>query len=209
MDFECRRLEGAGRCSDHGGALLHLLHCAHRADRWSHRRLQSLNAAPVIVRVRCEENTARWDAGEIWTFTRFAVEDIWKGSVPAEITVRLLGGTVGNLSSTVAGIPHFRPGETVILFLQPTSHGDLSILSWEQGTFRLRTDAHSSQEIVTQDTASFATFDAAARRFEVSGVRNVPLDAFRQQVRAGLSSAPARRQCSRASTRDLSARVGT
>jgi hypothetical protein len=155
---------------------------------------QMSQTAPAIVRVRCEENTTRWDAGEIWIFTRFAVEDIWKGSVSTEITVRLLGGTVGNLNSTVAGIPHFRPGETVILFLEPTSHGDLSILSWEQGTFRLRTDARSLQEIVTQDTASFATFDAAARRFEVSGVRNVPVDAFRQQVRAALSSAPARRQ---------------
>jgi hypothetical protein len=155
---------------------------------------QMSQTAPVIVRVRCEENTARWDAGEIWTFTRFAVADIWKGSVPREITVRLLGGTVGNLNSTVAGIPRFQPGETVILFLEPTSHGDLSVLSWQQGTFRLRTDARSLQEIVTQDTASFATFDAAARRFEVSGVRNIPMDAFRQQVRAALSSAPAKRQ---------------
>ena len=49
MDFECRGLEGAGRCSDHGGALLHLLHCSYRPDRWNHRGLQSLNQPFVIV----------------------------------------------------------------------------------------------------------------------------------------------------------------
>jgi hypothetical protein len=166
-----------------------------RATTLAHMSVAQMSqTAPVIVRARCEENATRWDAGEIWTFTRFAVEDIWKGSAPAEITVRLLGGAVGNLSSTVAGIPRFQPDEIVILFLEPTSHGDFSILSWQQGTFRVRNDARSSQETVTQDTASFATFDAPSRRFEMSGVRNVPIDAVRQQVRAALSATPIRRQ---------------
>ena len=53
-----------------------------------------------------------------------------------------------------------------MLFLEPTARGDFSILSWEQGTFRIRRDASTAQETVTQDTASFATFDPASRRFE-------------------------------------------
>jgi hypothetical protein len=155
---------------------------------------QMSQTAPVIVRARCIENSTRWDAGEIWTFTRFAVEDVWKRSAPAQITVRLLGGTTGNLTSTVDGIPRFRPGQTAILFLEPTSHGDLSVLSWQQGTFRVRRNTRSTQENVTQDTASFATFDAASHRFEIGGIRDLPLDALRQQVRAALSSGAAQRQ---------------
>ena len=39
-------------------------------------------AAHVVVRVRCITNSTRWDAGEIWTFTTFDVEEIWKGFRP-------------------------------------------------------------------------------------------------------------------------------
>jgi hypothetical protein len=39
---------------------------------------------------------------------------------------------------------------------------------------------------VTQDTASFATFDPATRRFEARGIRNTPLEAFRARVEAAL-----------------------
>jgi hypothetical protein len=155
---------------------------------------QMSQTAPVIVRARCLANSTRWDAGEIWTFSTFAVEEVWKGSVPAQITVRLLGGTAGNLTSTVAGIPRFRPGETVVLFLELTSRGDLSVLSWQQGTFRVRLSPRSAQEIVTQDTASFATFDSATRRFDVGGIRDLPVDGLRQQVRAAVSASPARKQ---------------
>jgi hypothetical protein len=147
---------------------------------------QMSQAAPVIVRARCLDNSTRWDAGEIWTFTTFAVEEVWKGSASAQITVQLLGGTAGNVTSTVAGIPRFRPGEIVFLFLELTS--------WQQGTFRVRRDASSNQENVTQDTASFATFDSASRRFEIGGIRELSLDALRQQVRASMNAPPQRRQ---------------
>jgi len=150
-------------------------------------------AAPLIVRARCLGNATRWNAGEIWTFTSFAVEEVWKGSAPAQIDVRLLGGTAGNLTSTVAGIPRFRQGETVVLFLEPTSRGDFSVLSWEQGTFRVRQNARGAGEAATEDTASFPTLDPATRRFDVSGIHDLPVDALRQQVRAALSAGVARK----------------
>ena len=104
---------------------------------------QISQAAQVIVRARCIGNSTRWDAGEIWTFTSFAVEETWSGSAPAQISVRLLGGRVGNLTSTVSGVPRFSPGEQVVLFLAPTARGDFSVVSWEQGTFRIRRDVRT------------------------------------------------------------------
>ena len=76
----------------------------------------------------------------------------------------------------------------MVLFLEPTSRGGLSILSWEQGTFRVRLDARSAEEVVTQDTASFATFDPATRRFEADGVHDLPVDTLHQQVRAAINA---------------------
>jgi hypothetical protein len=150
-------------------------------------------AAPVIVRARCLANSAGWEAGEIWTLTSFEVEEVWRGSAPARITVRLLGGRAGNLTSSVSGVPRFRAGEDVVLFLEPTARGDFSVVSWEQGTFRIRREIAAGRESVTQDTASFATFDPATRRFEATGIRGLPLDIFHAQVDAALRSGARRK----------------
>lgn len=148
-------------------------------------------AAQLVVRAHCVGNFAAWDGGEIWTFTSFAVVDSWKGApsgAAQQLTVRLLGGTVGNLSSTVSGVPRFRPGEEVILFLQPTARGDYSIVSWVQGTFRIYRDAQSGAEIVVQDTAAFDTYDPATRQFDVEGIRNLSVAALRLRVQSALAA---------------------
>lgn len=147
---------------------------------------QITQAAQVIVRARCIGNSTRWDAGEIWTFTSFDVEETWSGSAPAQISVRLLGGSVGNLTSTVSGVPRFSPGEEVVLFLESTARGDFSIVSWEQGTFRIRRDAHTGDEVAVQDTADSPVFDPATRRFETIGIRNLLIATFRSRVDAAV-----------------------
>ncbi|MGA9972046.1 MAG: hypothetical protein WBQ07_17045 [Candidatus Acidiferrales bacterium] len=147
--------------------------------------------APLIIRARCLANSTAWDAGEIWTFTNFAIEETWKGAPPGaavQLTVRLLGGSVGNLTSTVSGVPRFHPGEEVIVFLEPTARGDFSIVSWVQGTFRIRRDPRTSEEIAIQDTAAFDAFNPATHRFESPGARNLSVAAFNSQVKSALAS---------------------
>src|SRR6202453_1441368 len=90
----------------------------------------------LILRARCLENSTAWDAGEIWTFTTYEPTEVWKGSAPPRVSVRLLGGRIGNLTSNVSGVPRFHAGEDVVLFLTPTTLGDFSVVSWVQGTFR-------------------------------------------------------------------------
>src|SRR5271156_5725037 len=148
-------------------------------------------AAQLVVGAQCLGNSSGWDGGEIWTFTSFIVEDSWKGAptgAAQQLTVRLLGGSVGNLSSTVSGVPRFRHVEEVILFLQPTARGDYSIVSWVQGTFRIRRDARSGAEIVVQDTAAFDTYDAATRQFDAEGIRNLPVGTLRLRVQSALAA---------------------
>jgi hypothetical protein len=149
--------------------------------------VQMSHAAQLIVRARCLDNSTRWDAGEIWTFTSLDVEEVWRGSAPSQISVRLLGGRVGNITSTVSGVPRFSPGEEVVLFLEPTPRGDFSIVSWEQGTFRIRRDARTGNEVAAQDTAAFPVFDPATRRFEAAGIRNLPVATLRSRVDAAVS----------------------
>jgi hypothetical protein len=154
-------------------------------------------AARTVVRARCITNSTRWEAGEIWTFTTFDVEEIWKGSAPAQITVRMLGGSAGNLTSTVSGVPRFSPGEELILFLERTPAQDFSIVSWMQGTFRIAHNHTTGEETATQDTAAFPVFDPALRRFETTGIRRMPIDAFHSLVIASVEAHPQAPQGSR------------
>jgi hypothetical protein len=150
-------------------------------------------AADVVVRARCVTNVTGWDAGEIWTFTTFQTDDAWKGAPPGLLTVRLLGGRTDNLTSTVDGVPRFQTGENVVLFLEPAARGEFSIVTWMQGTFRVRRNRKTGEESVTQDTATFATLDLVTRRFEASGIRDMQLDALRAQVVAALNDVAARK----------------
>ncbi len=143
-------------------------------------------AAHVVARGKCVSSEARWDRGNIWTFTTFEVEETLKGTVPQQITIRLPGGKVWHLTSTVDSVPQFRTGEEAFLFLEPTAAGDLSVTGWVQGTFRVRRDAETAKETVTQDTASISVFDPATRQFKPNGVRNMPIDVFRQRVREAM-----------------------
>lgn len=149
---------------------------------------QMARSAPVIVRARCEGNSVVQDAGEIWTVTSFEVEETWRGEAPQRVTVRLLGGRMSEITSHVSGVPRFQPGEDVVLFLEPDASGDFSVVSWQQGTFRIRRAASEDRELVTQDTASFATFDPVTRRFRANGIRNMPLENFHAQVEAALKN---------------------
>ena len=146
------------------------------------------HASRAIVRARCVGTSSRWDAGEIWTFASFEVEEAWRGSPAAQITVRLLGGKAGNLTSSVSGVPRFRTGEEVVLFLEPTPRGDYSVVSWQQGTFRIRRETAEGREVVTQDTAAFSTFDPAHRRFETAGIQSMPVEDFRARVASALQA---------------------
>jgi hypothetical protein len=148
----------------------------------------------LIIRARCVNNFAAWDASEIWTFSTFEPSEIWKGASPQRVSVRLLGGRVGNLTSNVSGVPRFHAGEEVVLFLAPTTRGDFSVVSWVQGTFRIRRDPRSGPETVTQDSASFDTFDPSTKTFTPSGVRDLPLDELRAQVAAASRQEPGAQQ---------------
>ena len=152
--------------------------------------------ASAIVRARCVANRVVEVSGEIWTLTTFDVKKTWRGAVPDRITVRLLGGTSGNLTSHVAGIPRFRPGEEVILFLSPTRHsvasanpGDFSVVSWQQGTFRIRRDRGTGEELASQDTGRYSTFDPASRRFVTNGAVRMPVALFHAQVMSAIEGA--------------------
>jgi len=141
------------------------------------------HASDAIVRAKCISSAVRREEGEIWTFSEFQVEESWKGAADSRITVRLLGGRLGEITSHVSGVPRFQAGEDVVLFLQHAPRGTYSVVSWVQGTFRIHRDARTGADTVTQDTATMPVFNPTTRQFEFDGIHNAPLISFREQVR--------------------------
>lgn len=139
-----------------------------------------------VARVRCLGAESRWEHGEIWTETRFEVVESEKGLLPGIISVRQLGGTAGHLHSRVDGVPAFRPGEEVYLFLWNREGEPFRVLGWSQGTFRISRDQQSGIETVTQDSARTPIFDPQTRKFRHGGIRNLPVTIFREKLRKAL-----------------------
>jgi hypothetical protein len=124
--------------------------------------------------------------GEIWTETRFEVLELSKGQLPDVVTIRMLGGSVGNLHSRIEGVPAFRPGEEAYLFLWGHDGEPFRVLGWTQGTFRVTRDAHTGVELVTQDSAATPIFDPRTRQFRHGGIRNLPVAIFQLKLKKAL-----------------------
>jgi len=146
--------------------------------------------ATAVARLRCLGSESRWERGEIWTETRFEVLEREKGTVPGLVTVRTLGGSAGHLHSRVDGVPEFRPGEEVYLFLWRREGESYSVLGWSQGTFRIARNPRTGAETVTQDSAAMPVFDPQTREFRHEGTRNLSESIFREKLRSALERKP-------------------
>ena len=123
-------------------AALGLLAIAANATTLSRLRFEELaGQATAVARLRCLGVQSRWENGEIWTETRFETLELNKGLLPGVVSVRMLGGSVGNLHSRIEGVPAFRPGEEAYIFLWGHEGEPFRVLGWSQGTFRIRRDA--------------------------------------------------------------------
>lgn len=109
-----------------------------------------------------------------------------KGALPGTVTVRMLGGRVGTLSSRVDGVPTFRAGEEVYLFLWGKAGEPYRVLGWSQGTFRIARDPRSGLENVTQESS--ASLDPHTHQFQGKGIRAMPVPWFRERLRQALAT---------------------
>lgn len=82
---------------------------------------QLIAKAPVIARGTVLSSEALEENGAIYTDTKLHVESTIKGEAPAVITIREIGGIVGDRISRIYGTPDFKAGERVLVFLSP--HG--------------------------------------------------------------------------------------
>ena len=73
-----------------------------------------------IVQGRVEHVDAQWDDQKktIFTYVFVRVHDPLKGDFRPTVLIRQLGGKVGDMNLSIIGMPAFRSGEEVIVFLK-------------------------------------------------------------------------------------------
>jgi hypothetical protein len=142
----------------------------------------------AVARLRCLAMKSYWEKGEIWTETQFEVIEQFKGPTAGLVTVKLLGGRVGNIDSRVEGVPAFHPGEEVYLFLWGNENKPYRVLGWSQGTFRIAREAQNGMETVRQDSAAMPVFDPQTHASRYLGIRDLPVATFEQKLRQAIAA---------------------
>jgi hypothetical protein len=79
---------------------------------------EMLDGAEQVVNGRVEDTKTEWgDDGLIYTVVTLQSEDTLHHSNAPDVTFRVPGGTVGDLSLTIPGAPVFSVGQDVVVFL--------------------------------------------------------------------------------------------
>jgi hypothetical protein len=73
--------------------------------------------AALIVHGRVLSSFSQWEDGNIYTYTAVKVSQTLKGPADGTITVKHMGGRVGDIAEEIPGAPTLLRGEEVVLFL--------------------------------------------------------------------------------------------
>ena len=109
-------------------------------------------SANGVVLANCVKSEARIDeeTGLIFTYTTFKVDERLKGEYGDEIVLRIIGGTVGDISVSSPYLPKFTPNEDVILILGPNNTKGYPLLkSISRGILRVETDDTGTKYVTT------------------------------------------------------------
>jgi hypothetical protein len=92
-----------------------------------------------------------WGAGTnqaIFTQVDFHTEEVLKGIAGASVRLRFLGGTVKGVTLQVVGVPEFKEGDRVLLFVEGNGVQFCPLVGVYHGKFGVRKDAKSGRDIV-------------------------------------------------------------
>ncbi len=108
---------------------------------------QLVREADLIIQGKVQAVTPG-SKGTLTTFVVVSVQDQWKGTKRKTVRLILPRGSEGGITQEVPGLPTFRIGEAVILFLVRGSGRGYEILGGKQGKFSIKTDPQTGMQVV-------------------------------------------------------------
>ena len=109
-----------------------------------------------VMDVRSEWIATR-DGRAIITKVTFKVEDVWKGAAGAVTQLEFLGGTVGEMTMEVVGMPIFREGQRSVLFVSSDATAASPLVGFWHGRMRVEKDPYGVDRVRTYDGRSLGS----------------------------------------------------
>ena len=141
-----------------------------------------------IVMARVDDAVSAWDAAhkEIYTTYTLQILNAVKGRKgESTLTLRQIGGTVDNIASIVPGMPSFKKGEQVVVFLtQKDAAGYPWVMGLQQGKYT----------VIERDGAKYVRNDLTDTELVLNGKKvtsttspDQPLNAFLDGIKTQLN----------------------
>lgn len=156
--------------------------------------------AVVVARVIQSESRLVIDperGSEPHTFTTLRVDEWLVGAGSTTLTIEEIGGTLGNETTRIDGVPEFTPNDEVVLFIEQRSNGSLRTLAMAQGHFVVRRGVGQTPDSVVRDLDGIAFAHFSAGGMSVGHAHDEPaielsvfLDTLRAMARTLASPTP-------------------
>ncbi len=145
-----------------------------------------------IVMAEVQDAVSNWDADhkEIYTYYTLRVNEHVKGAKgQTAITLRQLGGVVDNIASIVPGMPTFKKGEEVVVFLtEKDAAGYPWVMGLQQGKYTVVTDKNGVK-MVRNELAGTDFVSKTGEHVDGTVQKDLPLSSFLDGIKTSLDEA--------------------
>ena len=151
---------------------------------------QMTDQSSAVVHGQIVASRMEWDSTHTSIVTVYTVKAsrYLKGGLGDSFELTELGGQVGNLVMNAPGTPHFATGEEVVLFVWTDSIYHLhQAIGFEQGVFRVRTDAASGLKYVNRNVPLVPAGQIVSSERATGYQQSRELNSFLGQVSASVS----------------------
>lgn len=146
--------------------------------------------ADSIFLGRAVDRRATWDdTGQgrvIVTRVVFAVERVYKGPAMTQTVLEFLGGTIGNTTFEVEGMPTFSQGDRDVLFVSSDVRSLNPLVGPEAARFRVVRDAPSGRDSVTIFDGAASALGGQLGPSAAGSAKVIPLQEFEVKIAQAL-----------------------
>ncbi len=143
----------------------------------------------TVVYGTVESSYSQWEERAIYTYTTIRVRESLKGDNSATITIKQMGGQVGDIGQEVSGTPKLRRNEDVVLFLTRWKD-NYWIHSIALGKFSVINE--DNRAVAFNDLNNIGIIDPVTKREITESNKksnHIPLRSFLTEVRGFITNA--------------------
>jgi hypothetical protein len=121
----------------------------------------------------------------IMSYVTLKVEDSFKGNPGSTVTLRMLGGTVGDETMEVTDAPKFKVGDRDILFVENNGTQFVPLVGIMHGRFRVKKDAAGQDAVFTNEGSPLSDVTQLGKNEkEASAGRAISKQEFKHVIQA-------------------------